>query len=85
MISAFEIGPYRIGLVKYSTDVTTEFHLKDHTTQAQLMEAVEDMDYTGGGTNTHLALEEMVTDAFRERNGARPASSGIPRVNKTKS
>ena len=84
MISAFEIGPYKIGLIRYSTRVYSEFHLKDYTTQAQLMEAVEDIDYTGGGTNTHLALEEMVDDAFLESNGARPISSGIPRVNKTR-
>ena len=34
----------------------------------------------GGGTNTHLGLDEMRDEAFSESNGARPINAGHPRV-----
>lgn len=55
----------RIGLIKYSTAVQTVFKLNSYKTADEVVKAVDKMAYTGGGTNTHLALAELL-NAFTE-------------------
>lgn len=55
----------RIGLIKYSTAVQTVFKLNTYKTADEVVKAVDKMAYTGGGTNTHLALAELL-NAFTE-------------------
>ena len=78
VIGAFEIGPYRIGLIQYSTGAVTEFDLDDYSTKEQLQSAVNGIVYQSGWTNTHLALATLTDRAFLTNNGGRGGS--IPRV-----
>ena len=45
-----------------------------------VLKAVDRIVYPAGGTNTHLALDEMRTKSFTEENGARLIAEGHPRV-----
>ena len=38
------------------------------------------MFYTGGGTNTHIALDVLTNQMFHTQNGARARNKGVPRV-----
>lgn len=57
-----------------------EFDLDTYTTQKDVMSAVDRISYIAGGTNTNLALTELVAQGFSESNGARPIGLGHPRV-----
>ena len=74
------MGPYKFSVIKFSTGVNTEFYLKDYTTRDQVLAAIDNIQYRGGGTNTHLGLQSLVDEAFLESNGGRAKSQGVPRV-----
>ena len=78
MVRAFQIGSYQIGVIKFSSRVYTEFNLNTYSTQDDIINAIDDIDYYGGGTYTHLALEKLIDEAFLPSNGGRGAS--IPKV-----
>ncbi|XP_019627190.1 PREDICTED: von Willebrand factor A domain-containing protein 2-like [Branchiostoma belcheri] len=73
----FGQGATRLGILQYSTDVTTVFSLNSYDTLEDINTAVDDMIYKGGGTNTHLALYELVNNAFSVQNGGRPTASKV--------
>lgn len=55
----------RVGLIKYSTAMQNVFKLNTYSTEAEILKAIDKMSYQGGGTNTHLALDELL-NAFKE-------------------
>ena len=57
-----------------------QFDLKTYSNLNDILNAIDKISYPSGGTNTHLALDEMRTQSFSERNGARSRSEGHPRV-----
>ncbi len=63
-----------------STASHVEFLLDQYHTKEELKTAVDALEYTGGGTSTHEALEQMRTVLFNVTNGARPLNDGHPRV-----
>ncbi|KAI8484389.1 Signal peptide, CUB and EGF-like domain-containing protein 2, partial [Branchiostoma belcheri] len=73
----FGQGAIRLGILQYSTAVTTVFSLNSYYTLEDINTAVDDMIYNGGGTNTHLALYELVNNAFSVENGGRPTASKV--------
>ncbi|XP_022080099.1 uncharacterized protein LOC110973524 [Acanthaster planci] len=82
MVDFFDIGPdkTRVGVIQYSSSPQIEFHLKSFTDKALLKEAVINIRYKDGGTNTGEALDEMSDTSFLPENGARPPGRGFPRV-----
>jgi len=82
VVSGFDVGPgkTRFGVIKYSSYVLREFDLDTYTTKDEILNAVNRIQYPGGGTSTHLALDELRTQGFSSLNGARPQSNGHPRV-----
>eukprot|EP00058_Branchiostoma_floridae_P001069 XP_002586557.1 hypothetical protein BRAFLDRAFT_106340 [Branchiostoma floridae] len=52
----------RVGMVQYSTNVTPEFMLKEHTTKKSVEKAIGDVKRLGGGTNTGKALKFVRTE-----------------------
>ncbi|XP_035853724.1 collagen alpha-1(XII) chain-like [Sander lucioperca] len=54
MVSNFNIGPDRvqIGLVQYSRNPITEWHLNTHQTKYSLLKVIGNLPYRGGNTNT---------------------------------
>ncbi|XP_066266326.1 cartilage matrix protein-like [Branchiostoma lanceolatum] len=79
LTTQFEFGQdaTRLGILQYSTDVKTVFSLNSYGTLDDINTAIDGMMYKGGGTNTHLALYELVNNAFSLQNGARPTASKV--------
>jgi len=82
VVGSYEVGGEgaRFSVIKYSTSVRREFDLNKYQTKNDILAAIDRISYQGGGTNTHLGLAEMRTAGFSEANGARPITSGHPRV-----
>ena len=51
-----------------------------YTSKAQVLTAVDAIAYTGGGTSTHLALNNVYQTMFTTAKGARVKTAGFPRV-----
>ncbi|XP_048083246.1 collagen alpha-1(XII) chain isoform X1 [Alosa alosa] len=79
MVGVFDIGPDRvqIGLVQYSGDPKTEWHLNTHKTRTELLDAVANLPYKGGNTLTGLALNYILQNNFKASVGMRETSRKI--------
>ncbi|XP_076803428.1 uncharacterized protein LOC143447287 isoform X2 [Clavelina lepadiformis] len=80
--SSFNIDPseVRTGMSVYSSAVNLVSYFNQHTTNTDFTSAVSSALYPSGGTQTGLAITDVVSNGFRQRNGARPLSQGVPRV-----
>ena len=76
-----DIGPdkTRVGVVQFSTSASVHFHLNTHLTKSSLLDAVANIPYTGGQTDTAAGINLSI-QLFNTTFGARPRSSGIPRI-----
>ena len=83
VISFFTIGSNssRIGMAAYSSSSAIEFDLNTHTTSQALVNAVSQVRFTDGSTNTPSALDHarFLLDPANNR-GARSNSLGIPKI-----
>jgi hypothetical protein len=72
-IDYFEIGAdaVRIGVLKFSSNVTNEIFLNDHYDKGELAEAVSKIDYIDGSTHTNDSIHEMRTVQFTTGHGDR--------------
>ncbi|XP_069108493.1 collagen alpha-4(VI) chain-like [Argopecten irradians] len=70
--ASVDSGQVRVGVVSYSTDVHIQFHLNEFTSLAAVLEAVGDIPFTPGSTNTADALQTMHYGMFTYENGDRP-------------
>ncbi|XP_007437135.1 matrilin-2 [Python bivittatus] len=70
----------RVGLLQYSSQVRTEFTLKQFNTAKDMKKAVTQIKYMGKGSMTGLALKQMTERSFTEAEGARHLSANVPRV-----
>lgn len=61
----------RVGFVKYGDNADNEFYLETYDDQDDLIDAILDVSYDGGATNTQEALREMHSDQFTTRRGDR--------------
>ncbi|XP_055740500.1 collagen alpha-1(XII) chain-like isoform X5 [Salvelinus fontinalis] len=79
IVGVFDIGPDRvmIGMVQYSGDPKTEWHLNAHSTRDGLLKAVADLPYKGGNTMTGMALNYILTNNFKPNVGLRKDSRKI--------
>ncbi|XP_071793850.1 uncharacterized protein [Asterias amurensis] len=82
VVDFFKIGSddTRVGVIQYSSSVNIEFHLNQYTEKSSLQQAIANISYIGGGTETEAALNVMVDEGFSVTNGARELEIGIPRV-----
>ncbi|XP_072855268.2 matrilin-2 isoform X5 [Pogona vitticeps] len=82
ILDSLSISPKaaRVGLLQYSTQVHTEFTLKQFSTAKDMKKAVSQMKYMGKGSMTGLALKQMAERSFTEVEGARHFSAKVPRV-----
>lgn len=82
IIDSLAVSPKaaRVGLLQYSTQVRTEFTLRDFSSAKDMKKAVAYMKYMGKGSMTGLALKHMFERSFTQAEGARPLSSRVPRV-----
>ena len=54
----------RVALIEYSSLANIEFKLNDKTNMTDLLDAVDHVNYSGGGTSTSDALELMRVEGF---------------------
>uniref|UniRef100_A0A5G2R9B8 Matrilin-2 n=1 Tax=Sus scrofa TaxID=9823 RepID=A0A5G2R9B8_PIG len=82
IIDSLTISPKaaRVGLLQYSTQVRTEFTLRNFGSAKDMKKAVASMKYMGKGSMTGLALKHMFERSFTQIEGARPLSARVPRV-----
>ncbi|XP_062935696.1 matrilin-2 isoform X3 [Cynocephalus volans] len=82
IIDSLAISPKaaRVGLLQYSTQVHTEFTLRNFNSAKDMKKAVAHMKYMGKGSMTGLALKHMFERSFTQVEGARPLSTRVPRV-----
>uniref|UniRef100_A0A8C3YII8 Matrilin-2 n=1 Tax=Catagonus wagneri TaxID=51154 RepID=A0A8C3YII8_9CETA len=82
IIDSLTISPKaaRVGLLQYSTQVRTEFTLRNFGSAKDMKKAVAYMKYMGKGSMTGLALKHMFERSFTQVEGARPSSARVPRV-----
>ncbi|CAG2185535.1 COL6A [Mytilus edulis] len=62
---------FRVGLLRYSTDSNVQFNLKDYQSSGDVQNAVDQVGYKGGITNTAQAIETARTQMFRPDQGDR--------------
>uniref|UniRef100_A0A673V993 Matrilin-2 n=1 Tax=Suricata suricatta TaxID=37032 RepID=A0A673V993_SURSU len=70
----------RVGLLQYSTQVRTEFTLRNFSSAKDMKKAVAHIKYMGKGSMTGLALKHMFERSFTQAEGARPLLARVPRV-----
>ena len=74
LVGGFDIdsGNTRVGVVTYSDGVDESFNLNDHSTVASVQSAISSLSYSGGSTETAVALEyvreTMLQPAAGDRN-----------------
>ena len=61
-------GIVRVGIVKYSTEVTVEFQMNEYFTKSDVYNAIDSISYHDGVTNTADALQKMRSDMFNVDN-----------------
>ncbi|XP_050992163.1 collagen alpha-1(XIV) chain [Labeo rohita] len=78
-VRAFAVGSEqtRIGLVLYSKDSWTLWHLNTHSTKGALTDAVRNLPYKGENTRTGLALTYILENSFKAESGSR---SDVPKI-----
>lgn len=69
-----------IAVIQYSTKVYPQFGLNAYYTMKDLKAAVGSIGYRGGYTRSADALDYAREVIFKEGNGARPRSQGVPRI-----
>ncbi|KAJ8319985.1 hypothetical protein KUTeg_001572 [Tegillarca granosa] len=70
-------GSIRVGVVSYSTGVHVEFQMNDYTTQQEVFNAIDNIPYRYGSTNTADGLRKMHNEMFTAKNGDR---DGVPNI-----
>jgi collagen type VI alpha len=78
LAKGFKIGPQdvQIGIVKYDTKNVVEFNMKKHSNVNSMLTDIQNIKYTGGGTQTGSALGVMLNQ-FSPSNGNRASAPDI--------
>ncbi|XP_078580606.1 uncharacterized protein LOC144864418 isoform X3 [Branchiostoma floridae x Branchiostoma japonicum] len=61
----------KVGLVQFSDTIQKEFDLRDYDTKAEILSAIENISYLGGGTYTGNAIDYVRQVSFNTINGNR--------------
>lgn len=77
-----EIGPMenQIGVILFSFSGSIALNLNTRSNKTELLNAINNIRYTGGGTNTADALRVLIEEGFTEENGARLSANNIYRL-----
>jgi len=76
---SFLIGRHQtqIGLVKFSDEIEIVFHLNTYGDRQSVLDAIGNVDISGGDTNIAAALRTAREMMFTEQNGSRPE---VPKI-----
>ncbi|XP_059170597.1 collagen alpha-4(VI) chain-like [Physella acuta] len=75
--SNIDNGNVRVGVVIYSTEDYIQFQLKDFSKKEDVYNAIDNIPYRYGSTNTADGLKTMRTVMFTAENGDRPGVDNI--------
>ena len=77
-----KIGPndIQVGVITFSEYATLRFTLNKYQEKKELLQAIDDLPYELGSTNTADAICMLMRDGFNETNGARPPSGTVFKV-----
>ena len=70
-------GKVRVGILIYSTEDYIQFHLNTYTDKIGVFNAIDQIPYRYGSTNTADALQTMRSTMFTIVNGDRPGIQNI--------
>lgn len=78
-IRQFKIGSNdtQISVITFASSVTVEFKLNTYHTITQILAAIDNIQYSAGGTNTYLALNKVYYESFLLSNGGRTTATKI--------
>ena len=78
-VNELEIGANRtqVGIIRYSTSAEVVFHLNERHIKSTLLEAIDNIPYTGGFTNTADALCLLLEEGYTEEKGARLSADDV--------
>ncbi|XP_017569855.2 collagen alpha-6(VI) chain isoform X1 [Pygocentrus nattereri] len=81
MINGLEISAdsVRVGMVLYSDTPRAEFHLNEFDNKHEILDYINILRYSGGRTNTGMALKLSREEVFSEDFGSRRAQ-GVPQI-----
>ena len=66
-----------VGVILFSNRARIQFNLQAHTNLSTLLPAINQLPYNGGSTDTHEALQLLLTSAQNGRLGLRNSSSKV--------
>uniref|UniRef100_A0A8C6QF76 Collagen, type VI, alpha 4 n=1 Tax=Nannospalax galili TaxID=1026970 RepID=A0A8C6QF76_NANGA len=69
----------QVGLVQYNDNIYPAFQLNQYSLKSVVLEQIQNLSYSTGGTNTGSALEFIRTNYLTERGGNR-AKDGVPQI-----
>lgn len=75
--ASVDSGGVRFGALIYSTEVEIQFHLNEYSTFSDVQDAIDQIPYIYGSTNSADALRTMHEVMFTEVNGDRPDVENI--------
>ena len=83
-VQGLEIGPNdnQVGVIRFSSSnlVDVIFNLNTYSSKNDVLNAVSNIAYTGGSTNTHLALRLLLSQGFTTGGGARLSDGSVLRL-----
>uniref|UniRef100_A0A8C9IM64 VWFA domain-containing protein n=1 Tax=Piliocolobus tephrosceles TaxID=591936 RepID=A0A8C9IM64_9PRIM len=69
----------RVGLAQYNDNIYPAFQLNQHPLKSMVLEQIQNLPYSTGGTNTGSALEFIRTNYLTEESGSR-AKDRVPQI-----
>ena len=81
-VNEFDIGAdeTQVGVISFSSSAQVQFYLNTYHDKSALLTAINNLPYSGGGTDTAAALNLLEQSGFTSANGGRPLTQAIPRV-----
>ena len=70
----------QVGVILFGSTAQVVFNLNAYQTQAELLNAINSISYTGQRTNTAAALRQLIDEGFTVGGGARLDSKTVLRV-----
>jgi len=66
VVMTFDVDPQytRVALVEFSSQARIEFNFNEKSNLTELLDAIDNINYSGGGTVTSDAIELMRTQGF---------------------
>ena len=81
-VNEFDIGAdeTQVGVISFSSSAQVQFYLNTYHDKSALLTAINNLPYSGGGTDTAAGLNLLRQSGFTSANGGRPLTQAIPRV-----